>query len=369
MQFIDLQSQYKRIKDKVDTSVLNVLDHGRYVFGPEIEELEKRLADYAGVKHALACSSGTDALLIPLMALGIGPGDAVFTTSFTFVATAEVICLTGATPVFVDIDPVTFNMDPEKLKVAINKVKNDTDLDPKVVMPVDLFGIPADYDKINQICSEHNLKLIEDAAQGYGAKYNGKVAGSFGIAAGTSFYPAKPLGCYGDGGATFTNDDELIEIFKSIRVHGMGGERYDNIRLGLNGRMDSIQAAVLLAKLDIFDEEIELRNAVANKYADVLSGKVITPSVPENSTSVWAQYSVLANSKEHRDELMNKLKENGIPTAIFYPIPLHRQTAYKDRGIHGSELKVSDDCSQRIFSLPMHPYLDHADIEKIGSIL
>lgn len=368
MQFIDLKTQYNRIKEKVDSSVLNVLDHGRYVFGPEITELEEKLADYAGVKHALACSSGTDALLIPLMAMEIGPGDAIFTTSFTFVATAEVVCLTGATPIFVDIDPVTFNMDPNKLEEALEYVKRETELTPKIVMPVDLFGIPADFDPIISFCEKHDLTLIEDAAQGFGAKYKGKTAGSFGKVSGTSFYPAKPLGCYGDGGATFTNDDDLYEKFKSIRVHGMGGERYDNIRLGINGRMDSMQAAVLLAKLDIFDEEIELRNQVANRYNNSLTN-VTTPSVPEGCSSVWAQYSVLAESGEHREELISKLKDHGIPTAIFYPIPLHRQTAYKQRGLWASDLTVSDDCSQRIFSLPMHPYLKEEDQEKIASVI
>lgn len=368
MQFIDLKAQYARIKENVQSGINAVLEHGAYVGGPEITKLEEKLAERAGRKHALACSSGTDALLIPLTAMGIRRGHAVFCPSFTFVATAEVATMLGATPVFVDIDPDTFNMDPTHLEASIKYVNQKTDLIPKIIMPVDLFGLPSDYDKINEIAKKYDLEILEDAAQGFGGVYKDKPAGSFGIAAGTSFYPAKPLGAYGDGGAAFTDSDEMIEIFRSIRVHGMGGERYDNIRIGLNARMSTIQASILLAKLDIFDEEIELRNTVASRYEKLLNGKIKIPQVPKGLKSVWAQYTVVAENEDQKHSIMAKAKESGIPIAVFYPKPCHAQTAYKDRGRWLGDLKISEDYSKRVFSLPMHPYLSEEDQNTIATI-
>ena len=369
MNFIDLKRQYAEIKNEINEGINGVLEHGRYVLGPEIEELEQKLAAYTGVKHCVACASGTDALLMPLMAWGIGSGDAVFTTPFTFIATAEVIKLVGAVPVFVDIDEKTYNIDPQKLDEAIEGVKADGKLNPKAIIPVDLFGMPADYEKIVPIAEKHNLILLEDAAQGFGGELKGRKSGSWGNASATSFFPAKPLGCYGDGGAVFTNDDELDKLLRSIRMHGEGEERYDNVRIGLNGRLDSIQAAVLLAKLKIFDKEIELRNQVAAKYIKALAGKVVTPHIPEGHTSCWAQFCVLAESAEHRSELQEKLRKKDIPTAIYYPKPLHLQDAFAELGHKKGDFPVTDKIADRIFALPMHPYLTDAEIDLIAETI
>lgn len=369
MNFIDLKRQYSEIKDLVQSGINTVLDHGMYVMGPEITELEKQLAEYAGVKHAVACSSGTDALLMPLMAWKIGPGDAVFTTPFTFIATAEVIKLVGGTPVFVDIDEKTYNIDPKKLDEAITAVKAEGKLNPKAVIPVDLFGLPADYDEIEKTAEKHNLYVLEDAAQGFGGSRNGRKAGSWGHVAATSFFPAKPLGCYGDGGAIFTNDDEMLELLQSIRMHGQGDDRYDNVRIGINGRLDSIQAAVLLAKLTIFDNEIKLRNEAAAKYISALEGKVVTPHIPEGYTSCWAQFCVLAKDIDDRALLQGKLKEQNIPSPIYYPKPLHLQDAFAELGHEKGDFPVTDMIAERIFALPMHPYLTDEEIKLIADTL
>ncbi|MEK6654700.1 MAG: DegT/DnrJ/EryC1/StrS family aminotransferase, partial [Thermodesulfobacteriota bacterium] len=341
MNFIDLAAQQRLIAEKLNANIAKVLAHGQYINGPEVRELENALAVYVGVRHAVGCASGTDALLMALMALEIGPGDAVFTTPFTFIATAEVISLLGAMPVFVDIDPVTFNIDPAKLALAIQAVKsNDPALHPlpltpnsspltsRCVIPVDLFGLPADYDEICAVAARHDLLVIEDAAQSFGGEYKGKKACAFGKIACTSFFPAKPLGCYGDGGMCFTDDDRLVELLRSIRVHGQGDNKYDNVRIGINGRLDTIQAAILLAKFEIFPEEIGLRQDVARRYTELLtprSSRLTPPAVPGDSKSAWAQYSLLARDGAERTFLMAKLKEAGIPTAIYYPKPLHRQ--------------------------------------------
>ena len=386
MDFIDLKTQQKRIKQQLDANIQKVLAHGNYIMGPEIKELEAKLAAYVGVKHAVACASGTDALLMALMALDVGPGDAVFTTPFTFIATAEVISLLGATPVFVDIDPKTFNIDPAKLALAIKALKaNDPsiyplpniehrtlniELTPKGVIPVDLFGLPADYDAIDKIAKENKMFVIEDAAQSFGAKYQDKMACAFGNIACTSFFPAKPLGCYGDGGMCFTDDATLAAALDSIRVHGKGSHKYDNTRIGINGRLDTLQAAILLAKFAIFPEEVELRNQVAQRYASLLTPhashsthdpSLLTPYVPAGYTSAWAQYSLLARDEAHRTALMEKLKAAGIPTAIYYPKPLHLQTAFAPLGYTPGAFPVSEDAASRIFSLPMHPYLQESD--------
>lgn len=370
MEFIDLAAQQKGIRYKVEANIRKVLDHGKYIMGPEISELERRLASYVGVKHGIGCASGTDALLMALMAYNIGPGDAVFTTPFTFVATAEVISLLGATPVFVDIDADTYNIDPKKLALAIAALKKndpsiyplpnaDNKLTSKGIIPVDLFGLLADYEAINDIASQDRLFIIEDAAQSFGAEYQGKKAGAFGHIACTSFFPAKPLGCYGDGGMCFTNDDDLMKALLSIRIHGQGEHKYDNVRIGINGRLDTLQAAILLAKLDIFPEEIKLRHDVAQRYSDGFAEYtgIKAPFIPRGANSVWAQYSILAKDGLHRDVLMNGLQQAKIPSAIYYPKALHRQEAYACLGYKTGDFPVSEDCASRIFSLPMHPYL------------
>ncbi len=416
MDFIDLKTQQQRIKSQLDANIQKVLAHGNYIMGPEVKQLEAKLAAYNGTKHAISCASGTDALLMALMAYGVKPGDAIFTTPFTFIATAEVISLLGATPVFVDIDPKTFNIDPSKLELAIKALKaNDSsiyplpnieprtlniELTPKGVIPVDLFGLPADYDTINSIAKENDLFVIEDAAQSFGAKYKGKMACTLGNINCTSFFPAKPLGCYGDGGMCFTDDDKLAEIMESIRVHGKGGHKYDNVRIGINGRLDTLQAAILLAKFDIFPEEVELRNQVAARYTNLLSPANVEPRtlnvehsssvelgtvnieprtlnvehltpphIPSGYTSAWAQYSLLARDEGHRNALLKKLQDNKVPSAIYYPKPLHMQTAFEYLKYNAGDFPESEDCAGRIFSLPMHPYLTENEQKEIATLL
>ena len=383
MEFIDLHAQQQRIRESIEARIRTVLDHGQYIMGPEIKELESKLAAYVGVKHALGCASGTDALLMALMALQAGPGDAIFTSPFTFIATAEVICLLGATPVFVDIDERTFNIDPRKLDQAIQALRRSdpslyplprgmdlSSLKPKGIIPVDLFGLTADYNAIQAVTEKYGLCVIEDAAQSFGAEYKGKKACSFGNIACTSFFPAKPLGCYGDGGMCFTNDDTAAEIMDSIRVHGKGNHKYENVRIGINGRLDTLQAAILSAKFTIFPEEIELRQKVAAGYTRTLQEvSVIPPQIPAGYKSAWAQYSILAKNEKHRSTLQAKLKDAGVPTAIYYPKPLHLQTAFAYLGYRQGDFPMSEDCANRIFSLPMHPYLKAGDQDKIVHLL
>lgn len=389
MEFIDLAAQQKRILKRINENIQKILAHGQYVMGPEIGELEERLADYVGVRHAVGCASGTDALLMALMALDVGPGDAVFTTPFTFVATAEVISLLGATPVFVDIDPDTFNIDPAQLALAIRAVR-ETDptlhplptrnsllrtgrptLIPKCIIPVDLFGLPADYDAIGDIAQAGSLAVIEDAAQSFGAEVKGRKACSFGRMGCTSFFPAKPLGCYGDGGMCFTDEDALAEILRSLRVHGQGTDKYQNVRIGINGRLDTLQAAVLLPKFEIFPEEVLMRRNVAAAYTRLMAGnpRLRLPGVPADYQSVWAQYSLLAEDEAHRSALMAELKKAGVPTAIYYPRCLHLQTAFQNLGYGAGDFPVSEDCASRIFSLPMHPYIRLEEQERIASLI
>lgn len=370
--FIDLKAQYREVETAVRKGIDGVLEHGAYIMGPEVREIEGRLSSFSAVRHAVGCASGTDALIMALMALEVGPGDAVFTTPFTFMATAESIALLGATPVFVDIDPVTFNIDSDDLKSKIADIKdNHKDLKPKGVIAVDLFGQPADYDAIEPLAHNNGLFLIVDAAQSFGATYKGKPVCSLGDMACTSFFPAKPLGCYGDGGMVFAHNDELHKLLESIRVHGKGDDKYDNVRIGINGRLDSMQAAVLLAKFDIFPGEITKRQAVADRYAELLSGiqGLVTPTVPEENTSAWAQYSLLARDDAHRQELMGKLSEAGIPAVIYYPKPLHLQTAFKYLGYTEGDLPVCEQVADRIFSLPMHPYLSAEEQRTIAGVL
>jgi dTDP-4-amino-4,6-dideoxygalactose transaminase len=386
MDFIDLAAQQRRIRGNLEQNIRKVLDHGKYIMGPEVGELEYKLAQYVGVRHAVSCASGTDALLLALMAFEVGPGDAVFTSPFTFIATAEMISLLGATPVFVDIDPKTFNIDPVQLEMAIIAVKeNDPSAYPlpnlragstlkaKGIVPVDLFGLPADYDAIKAIANKYSLFVIEDGAQSFGGEYKNKKACSLAGIGCTSFFPAKPLGCYGDGGMCFTNDEMLADIMRSLRIHGKGSDKYDNVRIGINGRMDTLQAAILLSKFEIFPEEVRLRNQAASYYSQLLfqtgSSSILTPKVTEGYMSVWAQYSVLARNREVRSKFQSQLKDVGVPTAVYYPKPLHLQPAFSDLAYQPGAFPFSEDYSQRIFSLPMHPYLEREDQDTIVAAL
>jgi dTDP-4-amino-4,6-dideoxygalactose transaminase len=366
MQFIDLAAQQKRIRRQLEERIKKILDHGQYILGPEIRELENELAAFVNMPYAVAVASGTDALLMPLMVYEISPGDAVFTSTFTFIATAEVIRLLGATPVFVDIDPETFNIDPDKFEEAIQRVSAEKKLTPRGIIPVDLFGQPADYDAIQAIADKYNLFVLEDAAQSFGASQQGKKAGALAKVGATSFFPAKPLGCYGDGGMIFTDDKNIYEQLLSIRVHGQGIDKYTNVRVGINGRMDSLQAAVLLAKMEIFPEEIQLRQEVAGRYNQMLAGTVKVPKILKKNISVWAQYSA---RHPHREGIIKNLRENGIPTAIYYPIPLHLQEAFANLGYLKNDFPVAEKVAGEIFSLPMHPYLGAAEQELIATII
>jgi len=368
MQFIDLAAQQAPIREKIEARIKTVLNHGRYIMGPEVYEFEEKLAEYVGVKHCISCSSGTDALLIPLMAQGIGPGDAVITTPFTYIATAEVISLLGATPVFCDIYPDTFNINPDGLQNAYDDALSKN-LTPRAIIPVDLFGLLARYSLIDQFAEEHGLFILEDAAQGFGGSIRGQKAGSFGQVAATSFFPAKPLGCYGDGGAIFTNDDGLAEVMKSIRVHGAGTDKYDNIRLGINGRIDTLQAAILLEKLAIFDDELKKRNQAAAYYTDNLYDSFKAPFIPDEYISSWAQYSILAGTKDRRDDMIIKLKEQNIPAMVYYRMPLHLQKVFENLEYANGVFPVSEDTANRIFSIPMHPYITRETQDKILNVL
>jgi len=363
--FIDLAVQQKRIREKVEEGIRKILDHGQYIMGPEVAEAEKRLAEFAGVAHCLTCSSGTDALLMALMAYDVEPGDAIFTTTFTFIATAEVIALLGATPVFVDIDPDTFNMNPDLIPAAIEKATREG-YTPRGIIPVDIFGLPADYDRILEIARQNGLFVIDDACQGFGGVYRGRKLGAIGDIAATSFFPAKPLGVYGDGGAVFTDNDELAALMRSVRIHGMGPDKYDNARIGINGRFDTMQAAVLLPKLEIFPEELQLRREVANAYSQRLKDVVKLQRIPEGYESAWAQYSIVSPEK---NKIIAALNAAAIPTAVYYPIPLHLQQAFKYLGYSKGDFPVSEAVAKEIFSVPMHPYLPLGQIEEITGII
>lgn len=360
MQFIDLQAQYIYLKSKIDNRIQKVLDHGQYIMGPEVYELEQKLADYVGVKHAITCANGTDALTLSLMVLGIKPGDAVFCPTFTFFATAEAIAFEGATPVFVDSDESSFNICPLNLEEQIKAVIKDGVLTPKAIIAVDLFGLPANYPVIEGIAKKYGLTLVEDAAQGFGGSIEGKMAGSFGDIATTSFFPAKPLGCYGDGGAIFTDSDEYAELIKSYRVHGKGLDKYDNVRIGMNSRLDTLQAAILLEKLEVFPIELEHRNKVANQYQAKLNELYITPKVPQGYKSSWAQYTVRTNDRETE---LTRYTQHGIPTVVYYRKCMHEQTAFESLGYQRGDFHIAENLADSVFSLPMHGYL--FDIEQI----
>lgn len=364
MQFIDLEKQYRLLESDMNKRISNVLHHQHFIMGPEIQEMEKKLAEFVGRKHAFSCASGTDALILPLMAMELSKTDAVFVPSFTFFASGESVALVGATPVFVDCDE-TYNISPEKLREAIERTIREGKLTPKGIIPVDLFGLPADYDAILAIAKEYGLFVLEDAAQGLGGEYHGKRAGSFGDVSATSFFPAKPLGCYGDGGAVFTDDDALAEKIYSIRVHGQGSSRYDNVRIGLNARMDTMQAAVILSKLEVFEDEIARRQTAAKQYMEELNGCFRMPVIPQNCKSVWAQFTLQAEDEKQRDEIIRKMKEYDIPIMVYYILPLHMQTAFQYLNYQDTDLPVCAEYSKKVFSVPMHPYLSREDISFI----
>ncbi|MGU9957521.1 MAG: DegT/DnrJ/EryC1/StrS family aminotransferase [Arenicellales bacterium WSBS_2016_MAG_OTU3] len=366
MNFIDLKTQYRGLKPDIDAAIMNVLNHGRYVMGPEIEALESQLAEFTGARHVVSCASGTDALLMALMAKNVGPGDAVFTSPFTFFASAEVIALLGATPVFVDIDAATFNIDVKKLEQSIEKVANAGKLNLRGIIPVDLFGQPADYANIQVLADKHDLFVLEDAAQSLGSTLYGSKAGALAECAATSFYPAKPLGCYGDGGAVFTDSDELVELLKSIRSHGQGASQYDNVRLGITGRMDSIQAAVLCCKLKVFAQELKRRQEIAKHYNELLADHVQTPSIIDGAQSAWALYTI---QLDRRDQIKQTLAKAGVPSVIYYPKPLHLQQAFAGLGYKKGDLPVSEKSCERVLSLPMHPGLTAQEVETVAEQL
>jgi dTDP-4-amino-4,6-dideoxygalactose transaminase len=362
--FIDLNAQRQRLGTSIDEAVTRVLNHCQFINGPEVAKLEAELAKYCGARHVISCASGTDALMMVLMAKKVGPGDAVLCPSFTFCATGEAVALVGASPVFVEVDEVTFNISPESVKRGIATAKK-AGLKPRAIIPVDLFGQPADLDAINAIAEAEGLFVLEDAAQAFGATHKGKRVGTSALATTTSFFPAKPLGCFGDGGAIFTDDDQLAEDLRSIRIHGQGSDKYDNVRLGITGRLDTIQAAVLLEKLKIFDDEIAARNKVADRYARSLGNLVTVPRVAEGNTSIWACYVIRLPKGTDRDAFANALKAQGVPSAIYYAKSMHMQTAYKDYPVVDGGLPVCEALSADVISLPVHAYLDEATQDRV----
>lgn len=367
MQFIDLTAQYRALKTKIDANIQAVLDSGQFIGGPFVAALEGRLADFAGRKYCITCANGTDALQIAYMALGVGPGDAVFCPDVTFVASTEPAKMLGATPVFCDITLDTYNLSPDGLERQIQAVIAEGKLTPKAVVAVDLLGNPCDYDKIEAVCKKYDLLLIEDAAQSFGASYQGKRCGSFGTIAATSFFPAKPLGCYGDGGAIFLDSPELNELCRSLCVHGKGpGGKYDNVRVGLNSRLDAVQAAVLLPKLDALEQyELEARQAAARRYNEAFAGKFVTPFVAKNCVSAYAQYALLAENTQQRDQVTAHLTKQNIPNMVYYPTPQHKLPVFQNEAFYGESFQNALDYCARTFSLPMHPYLTQEEQQRV----
>ena len=370
MEFRDLKKQYQVLKKEIDQAVVETMTEGHFIGGNPVDELEKELAEYVKARHCITCGNGTDALSLVLMAWNIGEGDAVFVPDFTFFATAEVVSFCGATPIFVDVEKETFNLDPEDLRKAIKEVQQAGKLIPKVIIPVDLFGLPANYPEITAIAKENNLLVLEDGAQGFGGEINGQKACSFADAATTSFFPAKPVGCYGDGGAIFTDDDDLAEKLKSLKVHGKGSYKYDNVRIGINSRLDTIQAAVLKVKFQAFKEyELEAVNKVADKYREILDKHFITPQISEGYLSSYAQFTLILDSSEQREAIQNQLKGENIPTMIYYPIPLTEQKAFAYLGNEIRQTKKTSELCQTVLSIPMHPYLTDQEIELVANTL
>lgn len=368
MQFIDLGRQYESAKERIDRAMHDVVNERHFIMGPQVEELEKRLAAYVGRKYCLTCSSGTSALYIPLLAYDVQPEDAVFVSSFTYFASAETIRLAGATPVFIDSDE-TYLMDPDKLEEAIQKTIAEGKLRPRGIMTVDLFGLPCDYPRIEAIAQKYDLFLLTDDAQAFGGTLDGKQSCAFGDVSATSFFPAKPLGCYGDGGAIFTDDDELYTLMHSLRVHGHGASKYDNVRIGINARLDTLQAAILLVKLDLFDEEVKKKNELRERYDEVLKDTFSTPIIPKGRTTSLAQYTILTESAEEREFLLQEMPKNGVPVMVYYQIPMHEQRAFTELGYAPEDLPVCHSQSQRVLSLPMHAYMTDEEFEQITSTL
>ncbi|MCT4633630.1 MAG: DegT/DnrJ/EryC1/StrS family aminotransferase [Firmicutes bacterium] len=369
MEFRDLKKQYEYNKKNIDNAIQRVINSSRFIGGSEVENLEKELANYVGVDYCITCANGTDALKLVLMGWGIGPGDAVFVPNFTFFATAEVVSNLGATPVFVDVDNQTFNMKPSSLEEAIRNIIEEGELNPKVVIPVDLFGLPANYAEIDKIASKYNLLILEDGAQGFGGNIKGKRACSFGHAATTSFFPAKPLGCYGDGGAIFTNDKALRDLIISLKVHGKGKDKYDNVRIGMNSRLDSIQAAILREKLKVFDEfELSRINEIASIYDDLLGDYIKTPIISRGYYSSYAQYTIVLGSKEERELFISEMKKEMIPTMVYYPRVLSDLVVYSNNKEYCS-LDVSRLLSQRVLSLPIHSYMNEEEVERVCRVV
>ena len=366
MQFRDLKKQYQVLKADMDQAMLDAVASGAFIMGKQVKELEASLAEFAGVKHCISCANGTDALTLALKTWNIGPGDAVFVPDFTFFASAEVISLEGATPVFVDVDADTFNMDVKSLNEAVENTLLEGKLTPKVIITVDLFGLPANYPEIREIADNYGLRILEDGAQGFGGEINGKRACSFGDISTTSFFPAKPLGCYGDGGAVFTDNDEWATILDSLRVHGKGSFKYDNVRIGVNSRLDTLQAAILNVKFNAFKAyEVADINKAADLYTEKLKGVVKTPIIPEGFYSSWAQYTITLANREQRDGLQAFLKEQGIPTMVYYPKPMHEQTAYKALGYGEGACPVTEHLCETVLSLPIHPYITEEDVQLV----
>lgn len=370
MQFRDLVKQYNVLKPEIDKAMTDTAASGGYIMGKAVKELEAELAEYVGAKHCITCANGTDALTLALKAWGVGNGDAVFVPDFTFFASAEVISLEGATPVFVDVDSDTFNIDPVSLETMIEKTRREGKLTPKAIVTVDLFGLPADYFALKEIADKYNLYILEDGAQGFGGNINGKMACSLGDISTTSFFPAKPLGCYGDGGAIFTDNDEWAGIINSLKVHGKGSFKYDNVRIGMNSRLDTLQAAILKPKFKAFrDYEVIDINKAAALYTEKLRDIVKTPVIPEGYYSSWAQYTIQLENREQRDGLQSYLKENGIPSMVYYPNPMHKQTAYKDLGYNEGDFPVTEKLCETVLSLPIHPYIEEEELDLVSGMI
>ncbi len=366
MQFRDLKHQYQVLKEDIDKAMSEVVADCNFISGKQVKDLEKSLADYVGVKHCVACANGTDALSLAMMVWRIGPGDAVFVPDFTFFSTGEIVAYAGAVPVFVDVDLDTYNISADSLERKIREIQEEGKLIPRAVIPVDLFGLPADYEKIQKIARQYNLRILEDGAQGFGGRIGDQMACSFGDISTTSFFPAKPLGCYGDGGAVFTDDDDTADLLRSVSVHGKGTMKYDNVRIGLNSRLDTLQAAVLSVKLKAFREyELDDVNKAAEKYTALLGDIVKTPVIPQGFYSSWAQYTIQLGSKEERDGLQARLKESGIPTMIYYPKPMHKQQAFEDQRFVDDDYRNTIQLCNTVLALPLHPYLTDTESEKV----